>query len=50
MIAGCKLPSAAMSTIDVTLHHDVVTVGQPTEQMPDTFNIVDGTEKVISWR
>ena len=45
-IAGRKLPSAAVSIIDVTLHHDVTTVGQYTGQTPDTFSIIDMTEKV----
>ena len=42
-----KLPSGAMSAIDVALNHDASTVGQPTEQTPDTFSIVDGTERVV---
>ena len=46
-ITGCKSQSAAMSAIDVTLNHDVITVGQPTDQNPDTFSIMDMTEKVI---
>ena len=36
-----------MSAIDVTSNHDVTTVGQPTDQTPNTFSIVDTTEKVI---
>ena len=43
MNAGCKLVSAAMSAIDITLHHNVATVGQPTEQTPNMFSIVDTT-------
>ena len=42
-ITGCKSPSA----INVTLHHNVATVAQPTEQTPDTFNIVNMTEKFM---
>ena len=33
--------------VDVALNHDAPTVGKPTEQTPDTFSIVDMTEKVI---
>ena len=47
VIAGCKSLSTAMSAIDVTSHHDVTAVGQPTDQTPDIFSIVDTTEKVI---
>ena len=36
-----------MSTIDIALNHDAPTVGQPTEQTPPTFSIVDMTERVI---
>ena len=36
-----------MSTIDVRSYHDVTTIGQPTEQMPNTFSIMDTTEKVV---
>ena len=46
-ITGCKSLSGAMSAIDVTLNHNVTTVGQPTGQTPDTFCIIDTTEKVI---
>ena len=46
-ITGCKSPSGAMSTIDVTSNHDVTPVGKPTGQTPDTFSIVDTTEKVV---
>ena len=35
-----------MSAIDVESNHDATTVGQPTGQTPDTFSIVDMTEKV----
>ena len=47
VIAGCKSLSTAMSAIDVTLHHDVTAVGKPTDQTPNTFSIMDMTEKVI---
>ena len=36
-----------MSAIDIASNHDAPTVGQPTEQTPDTFSIVDATERVI---
>ena len=42
-----KLPSGATSAIDVALNHDAPTVGQPTEQTPDMFSIVDMTERVV---
>ena len=42
-----QIASATMSAIDVTSNHDVTTVGQPTDQTPNTFSIVDTTEKVI---
>ena len=47
VIAGCKLPSATMSAIDVALNHDVTAVGQPTDQSPNMFSIMDTTEKVV---
>ena len=36
-----------MSAIDVTSNHNVIAVGQPTDQTPDTFSIVDMTGEVI---
>ena len=42
-IAERKLPSA----IDIASNHDAPTVGKPTEQTPDTFSIVDATERVV---
>ena len=47
VIAECKSPSSAMSAIDVALNHDVIPVGQPTGQTPNTFSIIDTTEKVM---
>ena len=47
VITGCKLSSGTTSAIDVALNHDVTTVGQPTGKTPDTFSIIDMTEKVI---
>ena len=46
-ITGCKLPSSAMSAIDVASSHDATTVRKFTGQTPETFSIVDMTEKVI---
>ena len=42
-----KSLSGAMSTIDIASNHDAPTVGQPTGQTPDTFSIVDMTERVV---
>ena len=46
-IAECKSPSGATSAIDIASNHDAPTVGQPTEQTPDTFSIVDMAERVV---
>ena len=46
-IAECKSPSGDTSAIDVASNHDAPTVGKPTEQTPDTFSIVDTTERVV---
>ena len=46
-IAEHKSPSGATSAIDIALNHDAPTIGKPTEQTPDTFSIVDATERVI---
>ena len=46
-IAECKLPSSDTSAVDVALNHDAPTVGKPTEQTPDTFSIIDTTERVV---
>ena len=46
-IAECKTPSGDTSAVDVASNHDAPTVGKPTEQTPDTFSIVDTTERVI---
>ena len=42
-----KSPSGATSAVDDTSNHDVPAVGKPTEQTPDTFSIVDATERVV---
>ena len=46
-IAECKSPSGTTSTVDIAPNHNAPTVGKPTKQTPDTFSIVDTTEKVI---
>ena len=47
VIAEHKSPSGATSTIDVASNHNAPTVGKPTEQTPDTFSILDATERVV---
>ena len=49
VITERKSPSNATSAMDVASNHDAPTVGQPTEQTPDTFSIVDMTERVIEF-
>ena len=46
-IAECKLPSSATSAIDIASNHNAPAVGKPTEQTPNTFSIVDVTERVV---
>ena len=46
-IAEHKSPSGATSAIDIASNHDAPTVGKPTGQTPNTFSIIDTTEKVI---
>ena len=46
-IAERKLPSGNTIAIDVASNHDAPTVGKPTEQTPDTFSIMDMTERVV---
>ena len=46
-IAERKSLSGTTSAVDVASNHDAPTVGKPTEQTPDTFSIVDATERVI---
>ena len=46
-VAECKSLSGDTSAIDIASNHDAPTVGKPTEQTPDTFSIVDTTERVI---
>ena len=40
-------PSGNTSAVDVASNHDAPTVGKPTEQTPDTFSIVNTTERVV---
>ena len=46
-IAECKSPSSDTSAVDVASNHNAPTVGKPTEKTPDTFSIVDTTERVV---
>ena len=46
-IAEHKSLSGATSAIDVALNHNAPTVGQLAEQTPDTFSIMDMTERVV---
>ena len=46
-IAERKSPSGDTSAVDVASNHNAPTVGKPTEQTPDTFSIVDTTERVV---
>ena len=46
-IAERKLPSGATSAVDVASNHDAPIVGKPTEQTPNTFSIIETTEKVV---
>ena len=43
----CRSHSPTMGMTNVTLHHDVTTVGQPTENTPDMYSLLDTTEKVV---
>ena len=47
VIAECKSPSGDTSAVDVASNHNAPTVGKPTEQTPDTFSIIDTTERVV---
>ena len=46
-IAEHKSLSGATSTIDVASNHNAPTVGQPTAQTPDMFNIIYMTKRVV---
>ena len=46
-ITGHKSLSGPTSAIDIASNHNVTPVGQPTGQTPDTFSIVDMTEKIM---
>ena len=46
-IAERKSLSGDTSTVDIALNHDAPTVGKPTEQTPNTFSLVDTTERVV---
>ena len=47
VITEHKSPSGATSTIDIASNHDATPVGKLTGQTPDTFSIIDTTEKVV---
>ena len=36
-----------MGVTTITSNHDVPTVGQPTEDTPDTYSLVDTTKKAV---
>ena len=36
-----------MGMTNVTSHHNVSTVGKSTENTPDTYSLVDTTEKIV---
>ena len=42
-----RLHSPEMDVTTVTLHHDVLTVGQPTAESPDAYSLVNTTEKAV---
>ena len=46
-IAERKSPSGITRAIDVASNHDAPAVWKPTEQTPNTFSIVDATERVV---
>ena len=41
------MPSQTIGTANVTSNHDKTTAGKPAEDMPDTYSLVDATEKVV---
>ena len=43
----CKSHSPEMGMTNVTSHHNVSTVGKSTENTPDTYSLVDTTEKIV---
>ena len=47
VIAEHKLLSSATSAIDIASNHNAPTLRKPTGQTPDTFSIVDTTERVV---
>ena len=42
-----RLHSPTPGATNVTSHHNVPTVGQPTENTPDMYSLVDTTGKVV---
>ena len=43
----CRSHSPTTGMTNVSSHHNVTAVGQPTEETPDTYSLVDTTEKVV---
>ena len=43
----CRLHSPEVGVTNVRSHHEIPTVGKPTENIPDTYSLVDTTEKVV---
>ena len=46
-MAERKSLSGETSDVDIASNHNAPTVGKPTEQTPNTFSIVDTTERVV---
>ena len=42
-----RLPSQTTGATNITSNHDVTTAGKSAEDMPDTYSLVDTTEKVV---
>ena len=43
----CRLHSPATSVTNIISHHNVTAVGKPTVNTPETYSLVDTTEKVV---
>ena len=46
-VKTCRSHSPVTGVTNVTSNHDVTTGGQPTENTPDMYSLVDTTEKVV---
>ena len=42
-----RLHSSETGATNITSNHEVPMVGQPTKNTPDTYSLVDTTEKVV---